>query len=338
MAKKDLILGLDKPVAYLLGTAIAVVVLIAIYTTYFQAYGDTIYINNNGACPALCFGTWTGGSSFTLAPGEHYSFPVSNVGGRYTGMCYQPDTSYVGRVDIDTYTQWTYNIDVGCNGQTTTTTQSTTSTTVGDCNDDSYAQYSCNNNKKDCSETDVDCGGMWSGTLCDECALGRVCQTNGDCASNYCKNGVCSTPPTCESLGFYSTNVVGLDCEQRYVSQLGKNCYDCSALSSCEDLGYVSIPISGKQYTTINVPNVGICYQEILPTTTTTTLANSCESIGRLTTPMPEATHTCTQAFYSGINKSCYTCEEKDNTVLIAVIVGTVLLGAGYFIWRMGKK
>jgi hypothetical protein len=52
---------------------------------------------------------------------------------------------------------------------------------------DSGVAVSCNNNIKDGTETDIDCGGM----SCPSCAKGKMCLKNPDCQSNSCKNNVC---------------------------------------------------------------------------------------------------------------------------------------------------
>ncbi|MGC8929852.1 MAG: hypothetical protein ACP5OZ_05010, partial [Candidatus Woesearchaeota archaeon] len=51
----------------------------------------------------------------------------------------------------------------------------------------------CNNNKKDGDETDVDCGGS-----CDPCAKGESCKKNSDCKSGLeCSSGKCSEKKEC---------------------------------------------------------------------------------------------------------------------------------------------
>lgn len=45
----------------------------------------------------------------------------------------------------------------------------------------------CSDSVKNNGESDVDCGGP----LCSACNVGKACDKNGDCASNFCDNSVC---------------------------------------------------------------------------------------------------------------------------------------------------
>ena len=47
----------------------------------------------------------------------------------------------------------------------------------------------CNDNAKNGNETDVDCGGFCP----TKCADTKTCNVNGDCASNRCTNGICTS-------------------------------------------------------------------------------------------------------------------------------------------------
>jgi hypothetical protein len=50
------------------------------------------------------------------------------------------------------------------------------------------AAATCSNNRKDGTETDVDCGGP----DCGGCAANRSCKLNDDCASQVCNGDSCS--------------------------------------------------------------------------------------------------------------------------------------------------
>lgn len=52
------------------------------------------------------------------------------------------------------------------------------------------ACISCKDNKKNGSETDVDCGGS-----CSPCASGKACSENSDCNSGVCASGRCEDKP-----------------------------------------------------------------------------------------------------------------------------------------------
>jgi len=57
----------------------------------------------------------------------------------------------------------------------------------------SPTKATCNNDKRDESETDIDCGGgEISG--CHGCSSGEECKLSRDCLSNQCTNGLCDTP------------------------------------------------------------------------------------------------------------------------------------------------
>jgi hypothetical protein len=61
--------------------------------------------------------------------------------------------------------------------------------TCGIISDGCYGKQNCNNNMKDPTETDVDCGG---GATCgNNCAQGKHCSKNNDCGSGFCADGVC---------------------------------------------------------------------------------------------------------------------------------------------------
>ncbi|MBQ1266425.1 MAG: lamin tail domain-containing protein [Proteobacteria bacterium] len=69
-------------------------------------------------------------------------------------------------------------------------------TEVG-CSDDAWCNAStgkcesCNDNTKNGTETDVDCGG----SRCGSCEKGKTCSTNDDCLSHTCSYGRCTGDP-----------------------------------------------------------------------------------------------------------------------------------------------
>jgi len=66
---------------------------------------------------------------------------------------------------------------------------------------------SCTNNKRDSNESDVDCGGT---SKCGACDSGLRCTTDGDCQSDFCKQGRCADP-TCGD-GVRNEGETGTDC------------------------------------------------------------------------------------------------------------------------------
>jgi len=78
---------------------------------------------------------------------------------------------------------------------------------------------SCNDGIKNQDETDVDCGGS-----CSKCSTGRTCNTDSDCLSNYCYDGICRIP-TCND-GIKNQDETDVDC--------GGSCGKCSENKHCK--------------------------------------------------------------------------------------------------------
>ncbi|RLJ03762.1 MAG: hypothetical protein DRP08_03045, partial [Candidatus Aenigmatarchaeota archaeon] len=90
---------------------------------------------------------------------------------------------------------------------------------------------SCTNGIKDQDESDVDCGGICGAN----CADGKQCNSNDDCASGHCEAGICVS---CND-GIKNNNETDVDCGGPYCSACadGKNCSvdsDCVS-GSCEN-------------------------------------------------------------------------------------------------------
>jgi len=79
----------------------------------------------------------------------------------------------------------------------------------------------CGNNKKDSSESDVDCGGTGK---CDRCATGNNCTANRDCETGICKTGHC-VDPTCNDK-LKNQDETGVDC--------GGSCKPCDLGVNCD--------------------------------------------------------------------------------------------------------
>ena len=83
----------------------------------------------------------------------------------------------------------------------------------------------CGNGTQDADETGVDCGGV-----CPAC-LGEGCAEDADCATGYCKGGLCDVP-TCTD-GVSNGDETGVDC--------GGSCAQCDDGQACvADLNCVS--------------------------------------------------------------------------------------------------
>jgi hypothetical protein len=78
----------------------------------------------------------------------------------------------------------------------------------------------CANNKKDSSESGVDCGGV-----CPPCGEGQTCNTNADCIGNSCSGGVCG-PPICTDNGLNGAET-DIDCG-------GTVCPKCADGKTCK--------------------------------------------------------------------------------------------------------
>jgi hypothetical protein len=62
-------------------------------------------------------------------------------------------------------------------------------------------QPKCDDQVKDGSETDIDCGGQ----TCPKCAVGKTCLVGSDCTSGSCNGGVCLPFPGEVTAGYYHT-------------------------------------------------------------------------------------------------------------------------------------
>lgn len=94
--------------------------------------------------------------------------------------------------------------------------------------DTSAKPYTCNNNVKDGSETDVDCGGS-----CLGCSLDMVCAVDTDCNSGLCLDEVCIADTATCNNGVKDGRETDVDCGGACPScSNGKDCYidsDCSS-------------------------------------------------------------------------------------------------------------
>jgi hypothetical protein len=86
--------------------------------------------------------------------------------------------------------------------QTSATATPTSSDTTGDeessevessSEESETSQASCANGIKDGDESDVDCGGS-----CPGCDNGKECESDGDCLSAHCENGLCADEQVAE--------------------------------------------------------------------------------------------------------------------------------------------
>jgi len=84
--------------------------------------------------------------------------------------------------------------------------------------DTSLKPLNCSNGIKDEKETDVDCGGR-----CGFCDLGKKCSINIDCKSNFCNNGMCSSPKCDDSAK--NSDESDIDC--------GGSCKKCQNNKIC---------------------------------------------------------------------------------------------------------
>ena len=101
----------------------------------------------------------------------------------------------------------------------------------------------CLNAIQDANETGIDCGGP-----CEPCPEGRACETNDDCESLKCEDGICKAPTCDDSIltpGFESDIDCGINCP---ACEIGKKCIQnsdcetnfcrsglCDIPTACED-------------------------------------------------------------------------------------------------------
>ncbi len=81
------------------------------------------------------------------------------------------------------------------------------------------APTACENGVKDADETDIDCGG-----LCPGCLDGANCNTNTDCISGYCHNGICVIAACDDNVK--NANETDVDCG-------GGVCLPCGMNKTC---------------------------------------------------------------------------------------------------------
>lgn len=78
----------------------------------------------------------------------------------------------------------------------------------------------CGDNKKNGTESDIDCGG----DACSPCTTGLACTTNTDCVNDICNNGACA-PALCDDTVQNGTET-DIDCG-------GPHCHPCNDGESC---------------------------------------------------------------------------------------------------------
>ena len=108
--------------------------------------------------------------------------------------------------------------------------------------DTSLKPLNCTNEIKDEKETDIDCGGG-----CELCDLGKRCNVNIDCRTNFCNNGVCSAPKCDDNAKNQEESDIDCGgsckkCQNNQVCSSNKDCESgfcsfgfCKPQESCSD-------------------------------------------------------------------------------------------------------
>ncbi|MBN1609298.1 MAG: hypothetical protein JW940_21890 [Polyangiaceae bacterium] len=94
------------------------------------------------------------------------------------------------------------------------------SCTRTDWGTDDIRPVSCDDGRKNGSESDIDCGGL----ECQECATGKACLAGSDCASGQCTRGACEALH-CSNL-VQDRDEEGVDCG-------GQDCPACGGSDPC---------------------------------------------------------------------------------------------------------
>jgi hypothetical protein len=94
------------------------------------------------------------------------------------------------------------------------------SCTPTDWETDDIAPASCQDDRRNGAETDIDCGG----SECEKCVIGGACLTASDCVSGECHDGICQEPH-CSNVD-QDEDEEGVDCG-------GKDCPPCGGSDSC---------------------------------------------------------------------------------------------------------
>jgi hypothetical protein len=92
---------------------------------------------------------------------------------------------------------------------------------IGGCGGSAVVGPTCEDGIRNGLETDVDCGGP----ICGPCALGANCDDGGDCASDTCREGLCTPDFSCDD-GITNGMETGLDCG-------GPDCDPCRVGEGC---------------------------------------------------------------------------------------------------------
>ncbi|RJQ17577.1 hypothetical protein C4573_01205 [Candidatus Woesearchaeota archaeon] len=115
-------------------------------------------------------------------------------------------------------------------------------------NDDDDPDASCNNGRKDGSETGIDCGGS-----CDSCPNNADCEQDADCDSGYCGQGICKLPlctdvikngresdvdcgGNCTQCAFGKLCYLNTDCQVGLICRNNKCSYDCALDSDADGM------------------------------------------------------------------------------------------------------
>ena len=102
------------------------------------------------------------------------------------------------------------------------------------CNAGACAEPTCIDGIKNGWETDVDCGGR----SCDACPAGKHCNSNSECQSQVCSNGLC-VEASCRLDGVKNGTETDVDCGGSCVNKcaISRACQtdgDCSSVSCVE--------------------------------------------------------------------------------------------------------
>lgn len=93
------------------------------------------------------------------------------------------------------------------------------------CKDYACAPATCNDNNKNGSESDVDCGGS-----CQDCATGKICKVNTDCKSGVCQSLICA--PSCTD-GVKNNTETDVDCGGAACGKCGDGA-TCASAADCQ--------------------------------------------------------------------------------------------------------
>ena len=190
------------------------------------------------------------------------------------------------------------------------------------------AGVSCIDNIQNQDETDIDCGGK----KCRKCGFGKECNSNSDCKSDYCYNGLCKMQSCFD--GIKNQDEADIDCggiceacrSAKEIAESKGTCYDKVRNQDEESID------CGGACKPCQFPPAGMTGSDVLEQIRTKSLANpegaeqQCRDVVKAKPSLDE----CFAILASSTNRSFYCSElmsdyRKDSCYLNFMLAGDFL-------------